>query len=124
MAIGYLVLASARRVLNVVLGDDTDAIRHTIGCQSIEHGTTLASEDQLIIDGDELVGVPDDRFWVTGVPFPFRGNAVLIGIDPMSGETADRPTMELDEFRRLVSFTRWSQPRLAQTVEHDAPYDE
>ena len=55
MATGYLVLASARRVLNVVLGDDTDAIRHTIGCRSIEHGTTLANEDQLIIDGDELM---------------------------------------------------------------------
>ena len=83
---------------------------------SIEHGTTLASEDQLIIDGDELDGVPDDRFWVAGVPFPFGGNAILVGIDPMSGDTADRPTMELEEFRRLVSFTQWSQPRRAQTV--------
>jgi hypothetical protein len=119
MAIGYLVLASARRVLNVVLRDDTDAIRHTIGCRNIEHGTTLASEDQLIINGDELHGAPDDQFWVAGVPFPFSGNAILIGIVPMSGDTADRPTMELEEFRRLVSFTRWSQPRRAQTVFHD-----
>ena len=116
MKYGYLILASERRVLNVVLGDDTDAIRHTIGCRSIEHGTTLASEDQLIINGDELDGVPDDRFWVAGVPFPFSGNAILIGIDPTSGDTADRPTMELDEFRRLVSFTWWFQPRRAQTV--------
>ena len=136
MKYGYLVLASSRRVLNVVLGDDTDAIRHTIGCRSIEHGTTLASEDQLIIDGGDLDGVPNDRFWVAGVPFPFSGNAILIGIDLTTGDTADRPTMELAEFRRLVSFTRcpkhgWSQQfrtmserfvralkRLAKPVQH------
>ena len=105
MKYGYLILASERRVLNVLLGDDTDAIRPTIGCQIVEHGTTLASEDQLIVGYDEQDGAPDDEFRVAGVPFPFTGNAILIGIDPQTGDVADRPTMELDEFRRLVSFT-------------------
>ena len=67
----YLVLASERRVLNVELDDDLDAIQRVIGCQTIEHGTTFQTEDQLIIGGDELGGVPQDRFWVCGVPFPF-----------------------------------------------------
>ena len=124
MKYGYLVLASARRVLNVVLGDDTDAIRHTIGCWSIEHGTTLASEDQLIIDGSELDGVPDDRFWVVGVPFPFCGNGLLIGTDPISSDTADAPAMELEEFRRLVSFTSQTGVRRAAAMEGHQTSDE
>ena len=117
MKYGYLILVSERRLLDVLLGDDTDAIRHTIGCEIVEHGTTLASEDQLLIDGDEWHGAPDARFWVTGVPFPFTGNAILIGIDPQTGDTADRPTKELDEFRRLVSFTSHTGVRRAAVME-------
>ena len=81
MKYGYLVLASSRRVLNVVLGDDTDAIRHTIGCRSIESmARLLRAKTSLIIDGGDLDGVPNDRFWVAGVPFPFSGNATLSGL--------------------------------------------
>ncbi len=69
----YLVLASERRVLNVVLDDDLDAIQRAIGYQTIEHGTTFQTEDQLIIGGDELGGVPQDRFWAAGCRLPFMG---------------------------------------------------
>ena len=51
----YLLLASERRVLNVVLDDDPDAIQRAIGYQTIEHGSTFQTEDELIIGGDELV---------------------------------------------------------------------
>jgi hypothetical protein len=37
-----------------------DAIQRVIGYQTIEHGTTFQTEDQLIIGGDELGGVPQD----------------------------------------------------------------
>ena len=65
----YLLLASERRVLNVVLDDDLDAIQRALGYQTIEHGTTFQTEDQLFVGGDELGGVPQDRFWAAGVPF-------------------------------------------------------
>jgi hypothetical protein len=95
----YLVLAPERRVLNVVLEDDLDAIQRAIGYQTIEHGTTFQTEDQLIIGG-----VPQDRFWAAGVPFSFHGNALLVGIDPLTGDTASRPQMTIDEFQRLITF--------------------
>jgi hypothetical protein len=100
----YLLLASERRVLNVVLDDDPDAIQRAIGYRSIEHGTTFQTEDQLIIGGDELGGVPQDRFWAAGVPFAFHGNALLVGFDPLTGDTASRPQMTIDEFQRLITF--------------------
>ena len=100
----YLLLASERRVLNVVLDDDLDAIQRAIGYQTIEHGTTFQTEDQLIVSGDEVGGVPEDRFWVAGVPFPFSGNAILVGVDLTTGDTADRPAMSIDEFGRLITF--------------------
>ena len=100
----YLLLASERRVLNVVLDDDLDAIQRAIGFQTIEHGTTFQTEDQLIIGGDALAGVSQDRFWAAGVPFAFHGNALLVGVDPRTGDTADRPTMPIDEFQRLIAF--------------------
>ena len=122
MKFGYLILASERRVLNVTLHDGTDAIQQTIGCRGIEHGTTLASEDQLFIDGNELHGGSDHQFWVCGVPFPFYGNAILIGVDPMTGHTAYQPAMELDSFRRQVSFTSQTTLRLPAVME--ALFDE
>ena len=54
----YLLLASERRVLNVVLDDDLDAIQRALGYQTIEHGTTFQTEDQLIISGDESAVPP------------------------------------------------------------------
>jgi hypothetical protein len=100
----YLVLASEWRVLNVALEDDLDAIQRAIEYQTIEHGTTFQTEDQLIIGGDELGGVPQDRFWAAGVPFPFSGNAILVGADLTTGDLADRPVMSIDEFQRLITF--------------------
>ena len=43
---------------------------HTIGCQTVEHGTTFHNEGQLLLNGDGLNGEPQDQFWVAGVPFP------------------------------------------------------
>ena len=100
----YLLLASERRVLDVVLEDDLDAIQRAIGYQTIEHGTTFQTEDQLIIGGDELSGVPQDRFWAAGVPFSFHGNALLVGTDLLTGDTAGRPLMTIDAFQRLITF--------------------
>lgn len=100
----YLVLASERRVLNVVFDDAADAIHRAIGCRSVEHGTTFHTEDQHLITGDELGGVSQDQFWVAGVPFPFHWNAMLVGIDPLTGNTASRPIMAIDEFQRMIRF--------------------
>ena len=110
----YLLLASERRTLNVVVDDGPDAIRRALGYQTIEHGTTFQTEDQLIIGGDELGGAPADRFWAAGVPFAFHGNALLVGIDPLTGDTASRPQMTIDEFQRLITFATpsndWCRP--------------
>ena len=91
MATGYLVLASERRVLIVEFdSDDQHAIERTIGTATVEHGTTFWTEDQLIRGYDEQDGAPDDQFWVTGVPFPFCGNGLLVGTDPATGDIAER----------------------------------
>ena len=59
-------------MLKIVLDDDLEAIQRAIGYQTIEHGTTFQTEDQLFFGG-ELCGVPQDRFWAAGVPFAFQG---------------------------------------------------
>ena len=92
--------------------DELDAIQQVLGCTAIEHGTTFHTEDQLLINGYELNGAPTDRFWVAGVPFPFAGNALLVGIDPATGDIADRAVMGIDEFRRLVTFPFSTVPHL------------
>ncbi len=108
---GYFVLVSERRVLNVGFNDALDAIQQVLGCTVIEHGTTFHTEDQLLFAGDELRGAPIDQFWVAGVPFPFSGDALLVGTDLKTGDTADRPVMGIDEFRRLLTFSRSSDCR-------------
>jgi hypothetical protein len=102
---GYLLLAAERHVLNIMFGDKLDTIQQVLGCTAIEHATTFHSEDQLLINGDDLDRAEIDWFWVAGVPFPFAGNALLVGIDPATADIADRPVMGIDEFRRLVMFT-------------------
>ena len=102
MPSGYLVLASERCVLSVMFDDD--AIQQTIGCSKAEHGTTFHTEDQLLIGGDELGELPAHRLHARGVPFPFVGNALLVGTDPVDGSIADRPTMMIDDFRSIISF--------------------
>ena len=104
MKLGYLIFAYERRVLSIALDDDSEAIHHALGCKTVEHGTTFPTENQLLVVGDELDGAPCDEFWVTGVPFPFSGDAILVGIDPQTGDIADRPAMSIDEFRRLIAF--------------------
>jgi hypothetical protein len=42
------------------------------------------------------------------VPFALHGNALLVGIDPLTGDTACRPQMTIDEFRRLITFATLS----------------
>ena len=98
---GYLVLASERRVLNVVFNDELDAIQQVLGCTAIEHGTTFHTEDQLLITGDELNGAPIDRFWVAGVPFPFAGNACW------SASIQPRATLPIGRSWRSMSSDGW-----------------
>jgi hypothetical protein len=101
---GYLIVSSERRVLNVMLGDELDAIEHVLGCTAIEHGTTLHTEDQFLTAADELDRATSDLFHVVGVPFPFSGNGLLVGIDSATGDIADRPKMTIDEFQRSIVF--------------------
>jgi hypothetical protein len=54
--------------------------------------------------------MPDDWTWHHGVPFRFRGNAILVGTNPLNGGTADYPEMSLYEFRRLVTFISRLEP--------------
>jgi hypothetical protein len=107
MPLGYLVLASERRALSVKFDDD--AIQQTIGRQTVEHGTTFASEDQLLINGNELPGMPAHQFYARGVPFPFVGNALLVGTEPIDGSIADHPTLTIDEFRLMISLVTRAQ---------------
>jgi hypothetical protein len=110
---GYLIIASERRVLNVVFNDALGSIPQVLGCTAIEHGT-FRTEDQLLISGDELNDAPIDQFWVAGVPFAFVGSGLLVGIDPGTGDTANQPVTAIDEFRRLVTFAAsvkgWHRP--------------
>jgi hypothetical protein len=104
MPTGHLVLASERRVLQVAFDNEIHAIQRVIGCQTFEHGTTFGTEDQLLVRGEETEGMPAHKFFACGVPFPFVGNGLLVGSDPIDGSIADRPTMTIDEFQRLIVF--------------------
>ena len=101
----YLLLAFERRVLNVVLDDDPDAIQRAIGYQTVKHSTTFQTEDQLIVSADEFGGAPSDQFWVVGVPFPVQAAMQSWSASiRLTGDTADRPVMSIDEFGRLITF--------------------
>jgi hypothetical protein len=116
MPSGYLVLTSERRLLCVAFDDDVCAVQHTIGSQSVEHGTTFPTEDQLFVDADQD-RPPEPCFWVSGVPFPFTGNALLIGINPRNGKIADQPVISLHEFSRLIAVaTRTDSVRFMLAV--------
>jgi hypothetical protein len=117
MPSGYLVLASERRVLAVTFDNDLHAIQRTIGCQTIEHGTTFATEDQLIITGDEAEHMPKHWFNVAGVPFPLSGVALLIGVNQSDGDTADHPAMSIDEFRTLITVVDSAQVKRSEMAE-------
>jgi hypothetical protein len=58
------------------------------------------------------------------VPLPFHGNALLVGIDPLTGDTASRPQMTIDEFQRLITFGTpshvWRLPILLPEALEDA----
>ena len=96
-------MPSQRRIIPIAINSDLD-VCEAIDCQDFEHGTTLATEDRLIVNGDELGTTRQEQLWVAGVPFRFVGNAVLIGIRPADGDIADMPSMTIDEFRGLVTF--------------------
>ena len=119
MAIGYLVLASVRRVLIVEFdSDDHYSIERTIGTATVEHGTTFYSEDQLVIGYDEQNGTQGDQFRVAGVPFPFRRNGLLVGTDPATGDIAKRPVMSIHELTRMINFPTSSEDRRVYAVLH------
>ena len=55
------------------------------------------------------------------MPFAFH-NALLVGVDPLTGDTADRPAMPIDEFQRLITFATpshdWRLPmRFSEALE-------
>jgi hypothetical protein len=122
MTQSYLVLACERRVIEVSSYDELCAIQQVLKCTTFAHSTTtFHTEDQLMITAGELDRAEIDWFWVAGVPFPFAGNAMLIGIDPVTGKVADRPVMGIGEFRRLVLFSGPSDNRRFGSAPHGAP---
>jgi len=118
MPSGYHVLAFERRVLSVMFDDD--AIHRAIGCQTVAHGTTLHTEDQLLISGDEFADMPAHHFYARGVPFPFAGNALFADAEPIDGSIADRSLLSIDEFRSMISFaTQVEVSRLVAATDAD-----
>jgi hypothetical protein len=103
MSVGYLVLPTAQRVLKSVKTTGLGATRLATGYEVIRP-MTLGSEDELLVSGEQPDHAHDEQFWVAGVPFALQGNVLLVGIDPWSGEVPDVAIMQVDEFRRLVTF--------------------
>ena len=115
---GYLVLASERRVLNMSFSDELDAIQQVLGCVAIEHGTTLHTEDQLLINWRQTQRRFDRSVLGGRRAVSVPGNAVLVGIDPCTGGIADQPVMGIDEFRRLLLFSGSSDTRRFGSAPH------
>jgi hypothetical protein len=103
MKLGYLILASERRIIATQVDCIAD-IRNAIGCRTIEGGTTFAYDDHLLVNGDQVDKIPEHWFWVQGVPFPFSDNALLIGVSPLDGSTLEHPVMTIEEFRSAITF--------------------
>ena len=112
----YLLLASERRVLNVVLDDDPDAIQRAIGTRLSNTAPRSKLRTSLLSAATNSAVSPRIRFWAAGVPFSFHGNALLVGIDPLTGDTASRPQMTIDEFQRLITFATPSHDRRLSMV--------
>ena len=66
-------------------------------CSSLSEEHTLAVMQPLASmtsakrEGLTSHPLPEDQCWVAGVPFPFLGNALLVGIDRLDGDIATRP---------------------------------
>jgi hypothetical protein len=74
MKIGYLVLASERRIIFTKVDDNVD-ICNAIGCREFCHGTTFITEDQLVVNGDRMHGMPEHWFRVERLSLEFSGIA-------------------------------------------------
>ena len=110
MKIGYLVLASERRIIFTKVDDNAD-ICNAIGCQKFDCGSTLFTEDQLLISGDRLHGMPEHWFEFGPLSLEFSGNAVLVGVSGFGEDILEQPVMTIDEFRSRITFTRGSEFR-------------
>ena len=83
------MLSREQRVLSTIFDHVPYGIGRAIDSKIVEHGTTFCTEDQLFVCGDEADQMAEHWFTAAGVPFPFCGNALLVGINPSDSQTAD-----------------------------------
>ena len=70
MTHGYLVLPLGRRIISVTFDTDAD-VCELLETGSVAHGTTLYSEDQLMVERTAN-GLPPGGSLLLGVPFIVR----------------------------------------------------
>jgi hypothetical protein len=100
----YYICPRQVRVFRTVMED-----KHDI-CASWATGTivskaTLPAGDQIwIASGDSKSGA-EHWFQVEGVSFRFYGDAVVVGTDGNGQMATQGPSIDIDDFRSLVTFS-------------------
>jgi len=88
--------------------DDNDTLRswykHLI-CSTVQVGHYFNEKDSIMVDEEGLFTMNDDSkfFTIEGGHQPFIGNGLVVGVNPMNGESID-PCISVDEVRVKVKF--------------------
>jgi len=76
-----------------------------IGCQMVEVAHYFNDKDSIMVDEEGLFTMSDDSkfFSVEGGHQPFIGNGLVVGYEPMTGESVD-VHISVEEVRAKVKF--------------------
>jgi len=76
-----------------------------LGCQMVQVGHYFNEKDSIMVDEEGLFTMNDDSkfFSVEGGHQPFIGNGLVVGVNPMTGESTD-VHISCEEVRAKVKF--------------------
>ena len=100
-----LINVQDETVRQVEVDNIKDMYKH-IGCQTFEVAHNFHDQmDSIYVDEEGLFTMDNDSkfFTVEGGHQPFIGNGLVVGVNPMSGDSVD-PCISVEEVRAKVKF--------------------
>jgi hypothetical protein len=82
-------------------------------CSMVQVGHYFNEKDSIMCDEEGLFTMNEDSkfFTVKGGHQPFIGNGLVVGVNPMNGESVD-PCISVEEVRAYVKFHTMSEVRV------------
>lgn len=97
-----LFIDSKKREVRTGYVDGLDGMQKAV-CGYIERAYTLENGDDVFVNEEGLLGIPEDFFYIEGAHQPFAGNAVIVGASDEEGDCTDART-QTPELKAQVTF--------------------